>query len=232
MVIRERGAWVHIYGVPLHAWNMEFFKLCVLDCGRLLSVDDCTLDRERLDYARVLVSSSSLEIINKEACVMIDGVLFDILLREEWDSTLGEDACLFDDEVEQVEDYNECQEMQPEVVGSGEVDALVRHLMEDLEHEVNKQTGQQPSPLDISHQHVVQSNFIPSDSQQPQRDKDVLKAPAVGACSSFVPPVLFARTNNVVENNRAREHLMCEKKIVKRTASCPPYSVRSSATGP
>jgi hypothetical protein len=34
--IRERGAWVRIYGVPLHAWNLNFFKLCVFDCGRLL----------------------------------------------------------------------------------------------------------------------------------------------------------------------------------------------------
>jgi hypothetical protein len=25
MVARERGAWVRIYGVPLHAWNLDFF---------------------------------------------------------------------------------------------------------------------------------------------------------------------------------------------------------------
>jgi len=28
----ERGAWVRLYGVPLHAWNEKFFKLCVFDC--------------------------------------------------------------------------------------------------------------------------------------------------------------------------------------------------------
>jgi len=197
-----------------------------------LSVDDYTLDRERLDYARVLVSSSSLEIINKEACVMIDGVLFDILLREEWDTNLGEDACLFDDEVVQVEDYNECQDMQPEDVRSGEVDALVRHLTEDLELEVSKQTAQQPSPLDTTHQHVVKSNFIPTVSQQPQSDKGVLKVTAVGECSSSAPPVISTQANNVVGNNRSREHLLFEKQIVKRMTSCPPCSVRSSATGP
>ena len=32
-VVRERGAWVRIYGVSLHAWNFDFFKLCVYDCG-------------------------------------------------------------------------------------------------------------------------------------------------------------------------------------------------------
>ena len=45
-LVRERGAWVRIYGVPLHAWNYEFFKLCVYDCGQLLRIDDITLDRE------------------------------------------------------------------------------------------------------------------------------------------------------------------------------------------
>jgi len=232
MVIRERGAWVRIYGVPLHAWNLDSFKLCVLDCGRLLTVDDCTLDRDRLDYARVLVSSSSLEIINKEACVMIDGVLFDILLREEWDTNLGEDACLFDDEVVQDDDYNDGQDMQPEDVRSGEVDALVHHLTEDLELEVSKQNAQQPSPFATTHQHVAKSDFISTVRQQPQSDKGVLKVTTEGECSSSAPPVFSTPSNNVVGSNRPKEHLLIEKQIAKRTASCPPCSVRSSATVP
>jgi len=65
-VIRERGAWVRIYGVPLQAWNVDFFKFCVYDCGRLLRVDDFTLDKARFDYGRVLISTPSLEIINSE----------------------------------------------------------------------------------------------------------------------------------------------------------------------
>jgi hypothetical protein len=32
----ERGAWVRIYGIPVHAWNSSFFKLPVIDCGRFL----------------------------------------------------------------------------------------------------------------------------------------------------------------------------------------------------
>ncbi|MCI13933.1 sulfate transporter, partial [Trifolium medium] len=30
----KRGAWVRLYGIPLQAWNVNFFKLCVFDCGR------------------------------------------------------------------------------------------------------------------------------------------------------------------------------------------------------
>jgi len=41
-----------------------FFKLCVYDCGRLLRVDDFTLEKVRFDYVRVLISTSSLVIVN------------------------------------------------------------------------------------------------------------------------------------------------------------------------
>ena len=30
----QRGAWLRFYGIPLHAWNENFFKLCLFDCGR------------------------------------------------------------------------------------------------------------------------------------------------------------------------------------------------------
>ncbi|CAJ2667059.1 unnamed protein product [Trifolium pratense] len=35
----RRGAWVRLYGVPLHAWNEQFFQLCVFESGRFLRTD-------------------------------------------------------------------------------------------------------------------------------------------------------------------------------------------------
>ena len=32
----ERGTWLRLYGIPLHAWNFEFLNLCSLLFGRLL----------------------------------------------------------------------------------------------------------------------------------------------------------------------------------------------------
>jgi hypothetical protein len=43
----QRGAWVRLYGIPLHAWNEGFFKLRVFDCGRFLRADSYTYSRER-----------------------------------------------------------------------------------------------------------------------------------------------------------------------------------------
>ena len=69
--------------MPLHAWNYDFFKLCVMDCGRLLRVDDSTMCKERLNYARALVSTSTLEILNLNTSMLIDGVLSKLNIIEE-----------------------------------------------------------------------------------------------------------------------------------------------------
>jgi len=55
----KRGARLRLYGIPLHALNDNFFKLCVLDCGTFLRTDTVSLDRVRFDYARVLIATFS-----------------------------------------------------------------------------------------------------------------------------------------------------------------------------
>jgi hypothetical protein len=130
-LIRERGAWVRIYGVPLYAWNIEFFKLYVLDVGCLLRVDDITVDRDRFDYARVLLSTTSLNIIHIGAQVMIDGVLFEFQVIEEWDFSLGEDACLLDEEEIQDDANSGTPDEHVDGIGRGDVDDLLQHLSED-----------------------------------------------------------------------------------------------------
>lgn len=53
----QRGAWIRLYGILLHAWNENFFTLCVFECGRYLKADNCSLNRERFNYARVLIAT-------------------------------------------------------------------------------------------------------------------------------------------------------------------------------
>jgi len=80
----QRGAWIRLYGIPIHAWNESFFKLCVLDCGRYLRADNCSLNRERFDYARVLISTASLDAINITDQILVDGMLVEVKIIEEW----------------------------------------------------------------------------------------------------------------------------------------------------
>ncbi|KEH25500.1 DUF4283 domain protein [Medicago truncatula] len=93
----QRGAWLRLYGIPLHTWNENFFKLCVLDYGRYLRVDSGSVDRDRFDYARVLVAFSSFEIIQKKESILIDGVTVEVKILEEWGFNIGDDACLYEE---------------------------------------------------------------------------------------------------------------------------------------
>jgi len=79
----ERGAWVRAYGVPIHAWNEDFFRLCMSDTSRFIRTDECTSDKARLDYARTLISTQSIEIVNTSSQFSIDGCNFEIKLVEE-----------------------------------------------------------------------------------------------------------------------------------------------------
>jgi len=94
----QRGAWIRLYGIPIHAWNESFFKLCVLDCGRYLRTDNCSLNRERFDYARVLIATTSIEVVNVSEKLIIDGELVSIKITEEWGFNFGDDVCLYDEE--------------------------------------------------------------------------------------------------------------------------------------
>ncbi|PNX75614.1 putative sulfate transporter, partial [Trifolium pratense] len=131
----RRGAWVRLYGIPLHAWNEEFFKLCVLDCGRFLRTDCCSAEKDRLDFARVLIATPDLEIINRVESIMVDGGKVEVKIVEEWGYALGEDFCLVEEESGSETAQSECGEgnVDPEV--SRVVDLLINNITEGLQGE-------------------------------------------------------------------------------------------------
>jgi len=106
----KRDAWLHIYGVPVQAWNEAFFNLCVMDIGRFVRVDECTTDKARLDFARVLITTTRLEIVNTTSELFIDGNKYMLKTVEEWGCNLGEDAFLAETdsetELEALPQYN------------------------------------------------------------------------------------------------------------------------------
>lgn len=134
MVPLRRGAWLRVYGIPIHAWNELFFKLCVMECGTYLRMDDMSLDRGRFDYARILISTSSIEAVNCVDQVSIDGRLVDLKIVEEWGFNLGEDACLFEDEEDQ-KSISDVDEMHHDPETCRNVDNMVDKIVKDLEVE-------------------------------------------------------------------------------------------------
>jgi len=96
----ERGAWIRIYGMSVHAWNSNFFKLYVSEYGRFVQADECTMDRGIIDFARILISTTSLEVMNNTTVLMVDGWKYTIKLVEEWGCNLGEDTFLTEEVVD------------------------------------------------------------------------------------------------------------------------------------
>ena len=138
ILLFQRGAWLRIYGVPIHAWNVSFFKLCIFECGRFLHMDDDSMEKERFDYARVLVATSSFEIINYSEETLIDGELVRVKIVEEWGVNIGDDACLYEEE----EDVKEAQIEQEDVQVDNGVDPRTDDLVDKLVHDLVGKEGQ------------------------------------------------------------------------------------------
>jgi hypothetical protein len=128
----QRGAWVRIYGIPLHAWNVNFFKLCVMDCGRFLRPDSYTVARDRLDYARVLISTTALAVVKKVEQILVDGSLVEVQIIEEWGFDLGDDACLLEDDVASKVSINADDESRGDPEASNQVDMLVDQFAKEV----------------------------------------------------------------------------------------------------
>ena len=129
----ERVAWLRVYGTPIHAWNTKFFKLCVSHCGKFVRTDECTVDKGRIDFARVLITTTSLEVLNTTTVVLVDGRQVSIKLMEEWGCCLGEDAFL----TEEVIDLPHKEDIAHQLTDhglddtEGDVDALLDDLQRD-----------------------------------------------------------------------------------------------------
>lgn len=72
-MVYERGAWVHYYGIPLHALNVRFFRKLVAVRRRLLKIDESIINNLRLDYARIFITTKFLEGIKELDYFWVDG---------------------------------------------------------------------------------------------------------------------------------------------------------------
>jgi len=103
-----------------------------MDCGRYLRADSMSVNKGRLDYARVLVSTSSLDVVSVTKQILVDGVLRDIKIIEEWGFNLGEDACLFEDDDRSAHSSPDGDEVHAGFEMDENVDMLADKIVEDL----------------------------------------------------------------------------------------------------
>ena len=128
----QRGAWLCVYGIPLHAWNEKNFKLCVLDCGRYLRADSVSLNKERFDYARVLISTPSIDVVNVTEQILVNGVLLDIKIIEEWGFCMGYDVCLYGEDDKSVHSCPNGDEVHAGFEMDENVDTFVDKVVKEM----------------------------------------------------------------------------------------------------
>ena len=69
-----RLVWVRILGLPLHLWESSLFKKFGDSCGRFVAMDQNTVERQNLKWARILVEikgwehPSSLQVVASPFC--------------------------------------------------------------------------------------------------------------------------------------------------------------------
>ncbi|GAU48313.1 hypothetical protein TSUD_405300 [Trifolium subterraneum] len=95
-------------------------------------VHNCSADKDRLDFSRVLIATSDLAIINTVVTVLVDGTQVDVKVVEEWGYALGEDTCLFEDESDEEASQTDHDEGQWDTEAERVVDIMDRSVKGDL----------------------------------------------------------------------------------------------------
>jgi len=104
----------------------------VFDCGRYLRADNCSLNRERFDYARVLIATSSLEVVKLSEHIIFDGEMVEIKILEEWGFNLGDDVCLYDEEEKADTSSQSKADIYEEFDMDKNVEIMADKIVEDL----------------------------------------------------------------------------------------------------
>lgn len=50
--------WIKAFGIPLHAWSLDTFKLIGEKCGGFIGIDEDTKSRNHLFWARICIRNS------------------------------------------------------------------------------------------------------------------------------------------------------------------------------
>ncbi|PNX71795.1 cysteine-rich receptor-like protein kinase, partial [Trifolium pratense] len=240
----KRGAWVRLYGIPLQAWNVNFFKLCVFECGSFLRADICSVEKDRLDFARILIATPDLEIVNRVVSVLVDGIQVEVNIVEEWGCNLGEDICLFEDDGDSEVNQSDHEEGQGDPEVQCHIDTMVENFVKGMEEEddigsqenfqlSNTRGGVEGGSEDVgeagAHPFVPRvEHFVRSNSRASETRDSPLSTGGQGSVSICSP------TN---ERGRYTGDGGCVGSVTTlkrgdRAKSCPPGANRSMLSGP
>ncbi|WJX32591.1 hypothetical protein P8452_20896 [Trifolium repens] len=83
LVSESREIWIQIFGLPLHAWEESSFKMVAGRFGVFLDFDEATIEKQRLDVARVKLRTVRRCLIDTVIQLSVLGSKFDVWVVEE-----------------------------------------------------------------------------------------------------------------------------------------------------
>jgi len=75
-VADSRTVWLNVHGVPLHVWDEPLFKNLGSLFGVFVDFDEDTICRNRLDFARLQVSTVRKGLIDEMVNLKVMGAVF------------------------------------------------------------------------------------------------------------------------------------------------------------
>jgi hypothetical protein len=145
-----------------------------------MRVDTCTEDKERFDYARILLATSSLNIIHADVDILVDDKLLNIKIVEEWGFSIGEDVYLFEDD--SVFDGSDITNEHCDHVVDNDADILANEIAADfLEKESLKKNSTEPQNI-LEEDSVVQPSI--NDAHLHSKIVDDITCASVNYCYS------------------------------------------------
>jgi hypothetical protein len=83
LIATQREVWIQIYGIPIHIWGDNFFKMIGNRFGVFVDYDEETASMARFDVARVKILTTTWASIDENVKVEVEGVCFDLWVVEE-----------------------------------------------------------------------------------------------------------------------------------------------------
>jgi hypothetical protein len=136
----ERSIWLRIYGIPIHAWNLNFFTQVVKPWGTFINADEGTTKKITMDVARIMIRTTCQLVVDEFTDVKINGKIFHLRILEDSYGPMrilipqnknsnGRDNATESDEEEDEDEEERClimeeEELEPEREREGEQNDL------------------------------------------------------------------------------------------------------------
>ncbi|PNX93423.1 hypothetical protein L195_g016577 [Trifolium pratense] len=83
MVDNERVMWVRVYGIPVHAWHVDFFELICKAYGTFINADVGTTKKNTMDVARLMLRTKGHKVVDDVFEAIINGEIYSLRIIED-----------------------------------------------------------------------------------------------------------------------------------------------------